>query len=63
MILIRIENTSLPLKWKNGMPVSDKGKNHGIGLLNVKRSIEKYDGDMTFHQQDDVVVVDLLLNS
>ena len=63
MILIKIENTSLPLKWKNGLPVSEKGKNHGIGLLNVKRSIEKYDGDMTFHQQDDIVTVDLLLNS
>lgn len=63
MILIKIENTSLPLKWKNGLPVSDKGKSHGIGLLNVKRSIEKYDGDMTFHQQDNIVTVDLLLNS
>lgn len=63
MVLVRIENTALPLKWKNGMPVSEKGKNHGIGLLNVKRSIEKYDGDITFHQQNDVVVVDLLLNS
>lgn len=63
MILIRIANTSLPLKWKNSLPVSDKGKNHGIGLLNVKRSIEKYDGDMTFNQQDNIVTVDLLLNS
>lgn len=63
MVLIRIENTSPPLKWKNGMPVSEKGKNHGIGLLNVKRSIEKYDGDITFRQQNDVVTVDLLLNS
>lgn len=63
MVFIRIENTSLPLKWKNGLPVSDKGKNHGIGLLNVKRSIEKYDGDMTFNQQANVVAVDLLLNS
>lgn len=63
MVLVRIENTSLPLKWKNGMPVSEKGKNHGIGLLNVKRSIEKYDGDITFKQQEKIVIVDLLLNS
>ena len=63
MVLVRIENTSLPLKWKNGLPVSEKGKNHGIGLLNVKRSIKKYDGDISFQQKDDMVTVDLLLNS
>lgn len=63
MVFIRIENTSLPLKWKNGVPVSGKGKHHGIGLPNVRRSIEKYDGDMTLRQQDNIVTVDLLLNS
>lgn len=63
MVLVRIENNSLPLKWKNGMPVSEKGKNHGIGLLNVKRSIKKYDGDISFQQKNDMVIVDLLLNS
>lgn len=63
MVLVRIENTSLPLKWKKGAPVSEKGKNHGIGLLNVKRSIEKYDGDIFFEQKNGIVTVDLLLNS
>ena len=63
MVLVRIKNTSLPLKWKNGMPVSEKGKNHGIGLLNVKRSIEKYDGDISIQQKNGIVTVDLLLNS
>lgn len=63
MVLVRIKNTSLPLKWKNGMPVSEKGKNHGVGLVNVKRSIEKYDGDISFQQTNGIVTVDLLLNS
>lgn len=63
MVLVRIENTSLPLRWKNGVPISEKGKNHGIGLLNVKRSIEKYDGDISFQQKGGIVTVDLLLNS
>ena len=63
MVFVRIENTSLPLKWRNGFPVSEKGKNHGIGLLNVKRSIEKYDGDISFQQKNGIVTVDLLLNS
>lgn len=63
MIFVRIENTSLPLKWRNDFPVSEKGKNHGIGLLNVKRSIEKYDGDISFQEKNGIVTVDLLLNS
>lgn len=63
MVFVRIENTSLPLRWRNGFPVSEKGKNHGIGLLNVKRSIEKYDGDISFQQKNGIVTVDLLLNS
>lgn len=63
MVLVRIKNTSLPLKWKNGLPVSEKGKNHGIGLLNVKRSLEKYDGAISFQQKNSIVTVDLLLNS
>lgn len=63
MVIVRIENTSLPLKWRNGFPVSEKGKNHGIGLLNVKRSIEKYDGDISFQQKNGIVTVDVLLNS
>lgn len=62
MVFVRIENTSLPLKWRNGFPVSEKGKNHGIGLLNVKRSIAKYDGDISFQQKNGIVTVDLLLN-
>ncbi|MDE6432677.1 MAG: ATP-binding protein [Lachnospiraceae bacterium] len=63
MVFVRIENASLPLKWRNGFPVSEKGKNHGLGLLNVKRSIEKYDGDISFQQKNGIVTVDLLLNS
>lgn len=63
MVLVKIKNTSLPLKWKNGMPVSEKGKNHGIGLLNVKRSLEKYDGDIAFQHKNDMVIAFLFLNS
>ena len=38
------------VKWRNGFPVSNKGKNGGIGLLNVQSSIKKYDGDLTLLQ-------------
>ena len=63
IISVRIENSCSDVKWKNGVPVSDKGKNRGIGLLNVKRSIEKYDGDIKFRNNNGVFVVDMFLNS
>ncbi len=44
------------------MPVSDKGK-AGIGLLNVKQSIDKYDGNLQLKQDGNKFVADLFLNS
>lgn len=40
MIVVSIENNCNEVKWKNGFPVSNKGKNGGIGLLNVQSSIK-----------------------
>jgi sensor histidine kinase YesM len=37
-------------KWYLGKPVSRKGKNHGIGLLNVENIIKKYDGSMVLEE-------------
>ncbi len=47
MIAASIENNCDEVKWRNGFPVSKKGKNGGIGLLNVQSSVKKYDGDLT----------------
>lgn len=63
MIVIRIVNSCLPVKWKNEMPVSKKGKNRGIGLMNVRRAIEKYDGDMKLEEENGMFIVDIFLNS
>ena len=63
MIVIRIGNSCMPVKWKNGMPVSKKGNNRGIGLRNVRRAIEKYDGDMKLEDQKGMFIVDIFLNS
>ena len=41
MTVVHIENSCGNVKWKKRMPVSDKGKGRGIGLLNVKQSIDK----------------------
>lgn len=53
----------MPVKWKNDMPVSEKGKNRGIGLMNVRRAIEKYDGDMKLEEENGMFIVDIFLNS
>lgn len=63
MVTIRIENTCTSVKWKNGLPVSQKGKDRGIGLSNVMRCIEKYDGNMKLNSKDGKFTVDIILNS
>ena len=40
MIAASIENNCGEVKWKNGFPVSAKGKGGGIGLLNVQSSVK-----------------------
>lgn len=63
MIVIRIENSCNIVRWKNDMPISQKGKNGGIGLLNVKSSIEKYDGSLKLKQENQRFIAELFLNS
>lgn len=63
MVSVSIENSCGNVKWKNGIPVSTKGKNRGIGLLNVRRSIEKYDGNLTLKQEKNKFMADLFLNA
>ncbi|MGB8452160.1 MAG: GHKL domain-containing protein [Anaerocolumna sp.] len=51
-IVINISNSSVPNgKWHLGKPVSRKGKNHGIGLLNVEKIIKKYNGSMVLEEE------------
>lgn len=63
MIVIRMKNSSPPVKWKNEFPISEKGKNRGIGLMNVRRAIEKYGGDMKLKEENGTFIVDIFLNS
>ena len=52
MIIISIENSCDDVKWKNDIPISKKGKGRGIGLLNVRSSIDKYDGSLKLKQEN-----------
>ena len=63
MVSIRMENSCKSVKWKQEWPVSQKGENRGIGLLNVKRAIEKYDGDIKMKNESEMFIVDIFLNA
>lgn len=63
MLSVRVKNTFHAVQWKNGLPVSEKGKNHGLGLFNVRHSVEKYDGNIDLREENDMFVVDIFLNS
>ncbi len=48
---------------KNGLPKSHKSdaKSHGIGMINVKRAIEKYNGRFEWIQKEDYFSVNVVL--
>jgi len=61
MVTVKVENSCNKVKWKNGMPVSEKGG--GIGLLNVQNSIAKYDGNLKLKQEHQQFTAEIFLNS
>lgn len=63
MIVVKIENSCGEVKWKNGFPISKKGKGRGIGILNVKGSIEKYDGNLKLKQEGQKFIAELFISS
>ena len=62
MIAASIENNCGEVKWKNGFPVSAKGKGGGIGLLNVQSSVKKYDGNLILKSDGNKFIAELFLN-
>lgn len=62
MAVARIENSAPDVLWKNGMPLSQKGKGHGLGLLNVQNAVTKYDGDLNLSQKDGRFIAEIFLN-
>jgi signal transduction histidine kinase len=62
-IAIKISNSTMPIeKWHLGKPVSRKGKNHGIGLLNVENIIEKYNGNMILEEKNKKFSCNIIFN-
>lgn len=64
LIAIKIINSTQPIKeWSFGKPISKKGKNHGIGLINVENIIKKYDGNMLLEEENGKFVCSIIFNS
>lgn len=62
-IAIKISNSTMPIeKWHLGKPVSKKGKNHGIGLLNVENVIKKYNGSMILGEKNQEFSCKIIIN-
>jgi len=60
MISIRIENSvSEPVSIKNGRIMSTQS---GIGLLNIYRCINRYNGSIIYKSRDKMLLCDILLN-
>ncbi len=63
-LLIRVENfCDAPVAFKAGVPVTTKADTqlHGLGLKNVRRSVERYGGHVNFEQSDSWFTVTILI--
>lgn len=62
-IVIHITNSmNNKLTWQNGKPLSQKGRNHGIGLINVENIVKKYNGDMILKEEEGEFICNIILN-
>lgn len=64
ILYIRVQNTILKEKLKKGnfFPTSKKDKeNHGIGLSNVQRTVNKYDGTLKIEQSGGMFIVNIII--
>lgn len=63
-VMIQFENYSEnPLELKNALPATTKAEKamHGYGLKSIKQTVEKYNGTMTLHQENNWFSLQLLL--
>lgn len=63
IVSVTVENDCNPVRWRADMPVSEKGENRGIGLLNVQKSIDKYDGNLRLRESGGKFVAEFFLNT
>lgn len=57
ILFYQIENP-----FAEGYPQRSRGKNHGYGLQNVRKCVEKHDGHMSVSQNDNKFILSMRLN-
>lgn len=63
ILMIKIKNSiGEKLDWSGGRPLSRKGKNHGIGLKNVEKVIEEYEGSIDYFVEGEEFICNIFLN-
>lgn len=61
-LLILADNTcTIPVEFKNGIPVSSKRKGMGIGTSSMHDIVERYHGTVYFEKKDDVFYTSVLM--
>lgn len=61
--VIRIENSMAGKPaFQNGRPKTNKAGNHGYGLLNVERTVKKYDGDIQYETENNSFIVKIIIS-
>lgn len=68
LFFLKVENSfdgRLVRKPQNELPATDKpdGENHGIGLINIKSTAEKYQGTMDFKVNGRVFILSVMLKN
>ena len=62
-ICVNLRNSMMgKIKWVSGRPLSQKGKNHGIGLLNVDSIVKKYNGSMILEEKNNEFECSIIFN-
>ena len=64
LIYIQLSNSFWGnIKWNaKGFPLSGKGEQHGIGLNNVEKVLENYNGNMQFSVEGQVFAVEIMIS-
>lgn len=60
-IILKIENTSQPVDVKNINTSKKDKKNHGYGISNIRRVVDKYNGTMQIKYVDGRFLLEMLI--
>lgn len=63
LVILQIENYyGHELQFQDGLPRSSKGDDayHGFGIKSIRRTVEKYNGSVSIHTEDNIFVLSIV---